>query len=386
MSPNLADLPINFQLRDNLPTCIEKLNPLQSQVIPIIMSGNDLLIGHVGPGKTTSHLIPMVHRVSVWARDVSQSETFALILTPTRDQAVQIEDHVKTLCRGISDMKTALIVGGQSMAQQEYRLKCGPQIVVATPGRLVELKPDLSMCFMVVIEECETLLGRSFYDQITSVTQLLPPRRQTIMVSNNVTEALCKLARPLLYHPTVVQVGEFKVCDVRQNLLWVEDPAKKRKLLDILSDKRFGSSGCVLVFVESKFAALLLADHLLNHDIICGFIHGDKTQEERNKIISDMEGGKFSVVVTTSVLGHGVLFPSVSVVVVFDLPGSVDVLVHQISRARVDKGKGTAFLFVNNTNKELFSELTDLAIRTGISIPGQLRNSAHLAYQRERGR
>jgi ATP-dependent RNA helicase DDX59 len=307
-----------------------------------------------------------------------------LIILPTRDIAIQVEEMTKELCMGIKQMKTGLVIGGMSSAQQSYRLDSNIQIIISTPGRLLELSPDLSHCFTVVIDECDVLLDASFHEQVKSVMRLLPSRHQTLMFSATISEDTRRYAKQLLYHPVHINVGKPSnpTKMVKQMILWVENDCKKKKLLSILQDKRFNKPP-LLVFVENKLGALLLADFLINKDVLCGVIHGDKSQEERNKIIAELETGRYPVLVSTNILGRGINMPSVTQVILFDLPSNLDLYVHQIGRALSSNTIGTALVFINNSNKSMFLQLFELSISPMVTLPIQLVNSPHLAYQKQ---
>ena len=358
---------------------------VQSQVIPIVLDGSDALVcSGTGTGKTGSYLIPMIHRIQFWVEKISCNHVFGLIILPTRDMAIQVEKMTKELCHGISRMKTGLVVGGLSTAQQSYRLDSNIQIIIATPGRLLELSPDLSHCFTVVLDECDVLLDASFHEQVKSVLRLLPSRHQTLMFSATMSDDARRYAKQLLYHPVHINVGKPSnpTEKVKQVILWVENDSKKKKLVSILQDKRFKKPP-VLVFVESKLGALLLADFLINKDILCGVIHGDKSQEERIKIIAELEGGRYPVLVSTNILGRGINMPNVTHVILFDMPSQMDQYVHQVGRALCGDKIGTAFVFVNNSNKSMFLELFQLSLSSMVTLPVQLLNSPHLAYEKQ---
>ena len=358
---------------------------VQSQVIPIVLDGSDALVcSGTGTGKSGAYLIPIIHRIQFWVKQISTEHVFGLIILPTRDMAIQVEKMTKELCTGISNMKTALVVGGLSTAQQSYRLESNVQIIVATPGRLLELSPDLSHCFTLVVDECDVLLDASFHEQIKSIMRLLPSRHQTLMFSATISDETRKYAKQLLYHPVQINVGKPSnpTNKVKQMILWVENDSKKKKLLSILQDKRFNKPP-VLVFVESKLGALLLADFLIKKDILCGVMHGDKTQEARTKIINELESGRYPVLVSTNILGRGMNMPSVTQVILFDLPPSMDQYVHQIGRALSGSKIGNAFVFVNNSNKSMFLQLFELSLSSMVTLPIQLVNSPHLAYQKQ---
>jgi len=281
-------------------------------------------------------------------------------------------------------MRTALIVGGLSTAQQQHRVDQGVQLIIATPGRLVELAPDLSHCYTLVIDEVDTMFDASFQQQVRRVIQMLPAQHQTLLFSATVSPKVERLCGELLTEPVLVSVGvpSTPSDNVSQTILWVETDSKKKTLLSILQDNKHFKPP-VLLFVESKLGCLLLADYLLSHDVMCSVLHGDKTQLERNNILTEFKSGRYPVLVCTNVLGRGIELVDVSQVILFDFPSSTAEYIHQIGRAGSLKTKGVSMSFINNTNKGVFKELVDTLKPTGVRLPPQLVNSPHLAYQRQ---
>ena len=376
---------LNIILLENMGRC-GYLNPtaVQSQTIPVVLDGSDTLVcSGTGTGKTGSYLIPIIHRTSFWVEHISKNDIFTLVLLPTRDMALQVESMAKDLCLGIPHMRTGILIGGMSSTQQNYRLESGIQIVIATPGRLLELKPDLSKCFTIVIDECDVLLDSSFHEQVKSVIRLLPSRHQTLMFSATISDEIRSHAKHILYYPVQINVGKpgHTIANVKQIVLWIENDIKKKKLISILQDTRFNTPP-VLVFVESKFGALLLADFLISKDILCGVIHGEKSQEDRNKIISELKSGRYPVLVSTNILGRGMNM-SLSNVILFDMPSTIEQYIHQVGRAFNRQKSGTVFVFINSSNKAVFSQFYDFSLSCSINLPVQLSNSPHLAFQKE---
>ena len=396
---NFSQLNLNPTLYENILSSDIKIpTTFQSHGISIIAEGNDLLgCGRPRSGKSYSYIIPLINRVSAWTQYIPNC-VLSVILVPTRDAAVHIEKICKALCEGIPKMKTALVIGGASETQQQYRLDSTVQIVIATPGRLLKLKPDLSKCFMVVLDDSFALLDGSFMEQVKSILQMVPERHQTIMMTSTISPNIEYLATQLLFDHVTLTVGKpSHTADlVRQVVIWVENEAKKKKLLSILQDKKLFQPPTV-VFVESRIGAVHLANYLINNDILCAVLHGDKYQDERNKILREFSEEKYPVLVCTGALGRGVSLPVISQVVIFDFPLLLDNYITQVSRAysnatnvknqssfRFPKFTRTAFVFLNNSNKGLFLCFYDYCIANSIKIPIQLSNSNHLAYQKQR--
>lgn len=383
---DFSQVNLNTTLQHNLAQHGYKVpTAVQSQCISCILDGSDVLVSSgPGSGKTLSYLLPVIHRVSYWSQQITKTDVLCLILAPTRELAIQIENITKDLCKDIPFMKTALVVGGLSSTTQNYRIESGVQIIIGTPGRIIEIAPELSKCYTLVLDECDVMLDQTFHEQVKKVIQLLPARHQTLMFSATVSDETRKYAKLLLYHPVIFSVGNSKstLKNVKQIVLWVENDSKKKKLVSILQDSRYDKTS-VLVFVESKFGALLLADFLINKDILCAVIHGNKTQEDRMKIVSELESGKYHVLISTNLLGRGLVMPTVSNVVLFDMPSNMEMYVHQVGRCVSRNKQGTAFVFVNSSNKNMFLPFYEMTLSKSVSLPNQLLNSPHLAYQKQ---
>ncbi|KAJ0064975.1 hypothetical protein NL108_000931, partial [Boleophthalmus pectinirostris] len=258
----------------------------------------------------------------------------ALILTPTRELAIQIEKQAKELIMGLPNMRTALLVGGMPLPPQLHRLKRSIKIVIATPGRLIEIIKQKAVILdtmeIVVVDEVDTMLKMGFQQQVLEVLEHVPEHHQTLLVSATIPTGTEELAARLVQDPIHISVGEKNqpCANVRQILLWVEEPSKKKKLFDILHDSKLYHPP-VVVFVDCKLGADLLCEAVAK---VTGLnsvsIHSEKTQWERNRIIRGLLDGDFEVVVSTGVLGRGLDLVNVRLVVNFDMPNSMDEYVH----------------------------------------------------------
>ncbi|XP_048832907.1 probable ATP-dependent RNA helicase DDX59 isoform X2 [Brienomyrus brachyistius] len=315
-----------------------------------------------------------------------------LVLTPTRELAIQIERQAKELVMGLPQMRTALLVGGMPLPPQLHRLKQNIKLIIATPGRLLEILKQggvqLGGVRMVVIDEADTMLKMGFQQQVLDVLERVPEERQTLFVSATIPPGTEQLANRLTREPVRITVGERNqpCTDVRQIVLWVEEPSKKKKLFEILNDAKLYCPP-VLVFVGCRLGADLLCEAV--HKVMglnSVAIHSDKSQCERNRILKGLLEGEFEVVVSTGVLGRGLDLVNVKLVVNFDMPANMDEYVHQVGRAGRLGHRGTAITLVNNNNKRLFLELVKRVQPTGSLLPPQLLNSPHLHEQQRRAK
>ncbi|XP_074078415.1 putative ATP-dependent RNA helicase DDX59 [Macrotis lagotis] len=360
--------------------------PIQMQMIPIGLLGRDIVCSaDTGSGKTAAFLLPVIIRALE-----KNGTPSALILTPTRELAIQIERQAKELMCGLPDMRTVLLVGGLPLPPQLYRLKQNVKVIIATPGRLLEIMKqssvELNGIKIVVIDEADTMLKMGFQQQVLDILENTPLDRQTILVSATIPASIERLASQLLHDPVRIIIGEKNLpCpSVRQIILWVEEPSKKKKLFEILNDEKLFKPP-VLVFVDCKLGADLLSDAVHK---ITGLqsisMHSDKSQVERTRILQGLFQGEYDVVVSTGVLGRGLDLINVKLVVNFDMPSSMDEYVHQVGRAGRLGHNGTAITFINNNTKKLFWDIVKRVKPTGSILPPQLLNSPYLHEQKRK--
>ncbi|KAM4861304.1 putative ATP-dependent RNA helicase DDX59 isoform 2-T5 [Thomomys bottae] len=306
--------------------------PVQMQMIPVGLLGRDILASaDTGSGKTAAFLLPLI------VRTLFENKTpCALILTPTRELAIQIERQAKELMSGLPHMKTVLLVGGLPLPPQLHRLRQRVKIIIATPGRLLDIIKQSSVTLsgikIVVVDEADTMLKMGFQQQVLDVLENVPNDCQTMLVSATIPASIEQLASQLLHSPVRVTTGQRNLPSpaVRQIILWVEDPAKKKKLFEILNDRKLFQPP-VLVFVDCRLGADLLSEAV---EKITGLkstsIHSEKPQVERKNILKGLLDGDYEVVVSSGVLGRGLDLVSVKLVVNFDMPSSMDEYVHQL--------------------------------------------------------
>ncbi|NWV77203.1 DDX59 helicase, partial [Dasyornis broadbenti] len=360
--------------------------PIQMQMIPVGLLGRDILASaDTGSGKTAAFLLPVIMKV------LKETETpSALILAPTRELAIQIERQAKELMAGLPNMRTVLLVGGLPLPPQLHRLKQSVKVIIATPGRLLEIIKQSSVQLhgikIVVVDEVDTMLKMGFQQQVLDILEDISCDHQTILVSATIPVGIEHLANQLLHNFIRITIGEKNLpcSNVRQIILWVEEPSKKKKLFEILNDTKLFKPP-VLVFVDCKLGADLLSDAV--HKITglqCTAMHSEKSQVERTDILQGLLQEKYEVIVSTGVLGRGLDLVNVKLVVNFDMPSSMDEYVHQVGRAGRLGHNGTAITFINNNSKKLFWDVVKRVKPTGTILPPQLLNSPYLHDQKRR--
>lgn len=360
--------------------------PIQMQMTPVGLLGRDVLASaDTGSGKTAAFLLPLIMRALPEGTCPS-----ALVLTPTRELAIQIERQAKELMKGLPRMRTALLVGGLPLPPQLHRLRQQVKVVLATPGRLLDVMKQGSVQLrglrIAVVDEADTMLKMGFQQQVLDVLGAAPPDCQTLLVSATIPAAIEQLAGRLLRDPVRVSAGERNrpCASVRQIVLWVEEPAKKKKLFEILNDKKLFQPP-VLVFVGCRLGADLLSEAVRT---VTGLrsvsMHSEKPQAERKRILEGLLDGAHEVVVSTGVLGRGLDLVRVRLVVNFDMPASMDEYVHQVGRVGRLGQRGTAITFINNQARRLFWDVAKRVEPTGSLLPPQLLNSPYLREQQRR--
>ncbi|XP_071507115.1 probable ATP-dependent RNA helicase DDX59, partial [Diadema antillarum] len=315
--------------------------PIQMQAIPVALSHRDVMVcAQTSSGKTASFLVSSVMTIYnevLFATSQELQWPHVLILTPTRELAMQIEEQAKQLMKGLANMKTALLVGGLSLPPQLHRLRQGVQFIVGTPGRILEIMKQEALSLdnikLVVIDEVDTMLQLGFQQQVYDIMMHLPDEHQTFLTSATIPIAIEKMALSLLNNPVFISVGtpSTPCTSVKQIILWVEEPSKKKKLFAVLQDPKHFSPP-LIIFVDSKMGADLLAQAV---EKSCGLtvasIHGDKPQRERMEVLQHFKDKAYQVLVSTGVIGRGIDLPGVQMVINFDMPASVEDYIHQVS-------------------------------------------------------
>ncbi|PIN08893.1 ATP-dependent RNA helicase [Handroanthus impetiginosus] len=361
----------------------EMPTPVQMQTIPSALAGQSMLVSaETGSGKTCSFLVPIVSYCAKLKRNLQKP--LAMVLTPTRELCIQVEEQAKLLGKGLP-FKTALVVGGDAMAGQVYRIQQGVSMIVGTPGRLIDLliKHDfeLDTISIFVLDEVDCMIERGFREQVMQIFQALS-QPQVLMYSATVSKEVERVASSMVKDLTVISVGRPNKPNeaVKQLAIWVESNKKKQKLFDILTSKQHFKPP-VVVFVGSRLGADLLSEAItMKTGVKALSIHGEKTMKERRDALRSFLVGEVNVIVATGVLGRGVDLLSVRQVIVFDMPNSMKEYVHQIGRASRMGEDGAAIVFVNEEDKKLFPELVEILKSSGAAIPRELANSRPMRY------
>ena len=359
----------NFGLGREILRAIEKAGyvrptPVQAAAIPKVMQGSDLIaIAQTGTGKTAAFVLPMLHRVSLSNQQGNPRGLKALILAPTRELAVQIMENIRAYGNGLP-IRVAAIFGGVEEEAQIKALNKGVDMIVATPGRLIDLlgrrKVDFNLLEVLVLDEADRMLHMGFLPDIETIVAGLPKRRQTLMFSATLSKAIESLARRFLYQPKMVQIGKRSnpADTVEQCVYEVPAHLKGALLLELLRQPKFTR---VLVFVRMKDGANLLTNFLKLAGVKVSRLHSSRSQEQRLQALQDFKDGKVQVLVATDIVARGIDIDGVSQVVNYDFPVNAEDYVHRIGRTGRAEARGEAISFVPKGDLNLLG-MTEFAI------------------------
>ena len=320
----------------------DQATPVQEQAIPIVLDGHDVLAGaQTGTGKTAGFVLPMLQRLMDGHRRGQRPVVRALILVPTRELAAQVQASVQTYGRYLP-LKSTVIFGGVNINPQISQLRQGVDIVVATPGRLLDHMGQgtirLDQVETLVLDEADRMLDMGFIRDIKKVLQVLPAKRQNLLFSATFSDEIRNLASDLLRRPKEVQVARRNTtAEMVTQVVHPVDSARKRDLLSYLICGQKWQQ--VLVFTRTKHGANRLAEQLNKDDLKSSAIHGNKSQAARTRALAEFKSGKVRVLVATDIAARGLDIDQLPHVVNFELPNVPEDYVHRIGRTgRAGKG------------------------------------------------
>ena len=334
--------------------------PVQAAAMPKVMQGHDLIaIAQTGTGKTAAFVLPMLHRLCLSQRQGQLRGIKALILAPTRELAVQIVDNIRSYGKHLP-IRVAAIHGGVEEDAQIKSIRKGVHIIVATPGRLLDLlgrqKLDFELLEVLVLDEADRMLDMGFLHDIEEIVGTLPKRRQTLMFSATLSKAVESLARRFLYQPKMVQIGKRSnpADTVAQCVYEVPTHLKNALLLELLRQPGFAK---VLVFARMKDGADRLTNFLRLAQVKVAKLHSSRSQDQRQQALQDFKDGKAQVLVATDIVARGIDIDGVSHVVNFDFPVNPEDYVHRIGRTGRAAAQGDAISFVPKQDLNLLDRL-----------------------------
>ncbi len=326
---------------------------IQLKTIPAVLEGRNVMASaETGSGKTAAYALPIIQGI----KSSSQQHPRVLVLVPTRELAVQVQTEFERFSFGCG-MRSVTIYGGTGYDKQTKRLKRGVDVVVATPGRLIDhidrRNVDLSQVHTLVLDEADRMLDMGFMPQVRQIIKLLSSRRQTLMFSATIDKNVESTAATYLKDPVRVAVnrGQVEPVAIDQKLFHVDEAAKTGLLVELIKDQPDVDS--VIVFARTRSRVRRIKKQLCAFNVVAEEIHGDISQNKRDQTLARYRKGAFSVLVATDVAARGLDIPSISHVVNYDLPVSAEDYVHRIGRTGRAGRSGTALSFVSADQRHL---------------------------------
>ncbi|CAL1582560.1 unnamed protein product [Knipowitschia caucasica] len=384
--------------------------PVQKYAIPIIKGKRDLMAcAQTGSGKTAAFLLPVLSQIytdgpgeALQASKNGQENgrygrrkqyPLSLVLAPTRELALQIYDEARKFAYR-SRVRPCVVYGGADIGQQIRELERGCHLLVATPGRLVDMmergKIGMDYCNFLVLDEADRMLDMGFEPQIRRIVEqdTMPPKgiRQTMMFSATFPKEIQILARDFLDDYIFLAVGRVGSTseNITQKVVWVEEGDKRSFLLDLLNAT--GKDSLTLVFVETKKGADSLEDYLYREGYSCTSIHGDRSQKDREEALHQFRSGRCPILVATAVAARGLDISNVKHVINFDLPSDIEEYVHRIGRTGRVGNLGLATSFFNDKNSNITKDLLDILVEAKQEVPSWLESLAYEHQHKSSGR
>ncbi len=347
----------------------EMPTPIQEQAIPVALNGRDVLgIAQTGTGKTAAFAIPIIQKLNQPEPKGQKREIKALILTPTRELAIQIDECFSDYAQ-YTDLRHTVIFGGVNQNPQVDKLKKGVDILIATPGRLLDLIAQkhirLSHIRHFILDEADRMLDMGFIHDIKRLLPMLPKQKQTLFFSATMPPAIANLAKSILCNPVKVEVTPASsiIDTIEQYIYFVEKPEKKDLLISLLKKDK---EKPVLIFSRTKHGADRIARILSKAGIGSAAIHGNKSQNARQKALSDFKSHEIQALIATDIAARGIDIDQLELVINYDLPDIAETYVHRIGRTGRAGNMGTALTFCAQDERVILKDIQKL---TGKRLP-----------------
>lgn len=337
---------------------------IQQKAIPVILSGKDLIAAaQTGTGKTASFVLPLLEKLNT-ERKLRGKRIRALILTPTRELAVQVESSISQYGKYLS-LSSMAMYGGVDSAEQKQRLIWGIDILVATPGRLLDMAHQRALHFdeleVLILDEADRMLDMGFIDDINKIIERLPKQRQNLLFSATISDDVRSLAKRTINDPVEISIAHNSASKpkIDQWLITTDKGNKSALLSHLIKEQQWQQA---LIFIETKHGAAKLVSQLEKRGIKAESIHGGRTQAVREKILNDFKSGDIKFLVATGIAARGLDIGDLARVVNYDLPDQVDEYIHRIGRTGRAGASGEAISFVAKDN---FRNLCAIESRLG---------------------
>ncbi|SDH96871.1 DEAD/DEAH box helicase [Myroides phaeus] len=355
----------DLHLNKNILRAIEELGykeptPIQQKVIPLILAEKDLIgCAQTGTGKTAAFAMPIIHYLHKIGNTKKAKKAKVLIITPTRELAVQIGDNFEKYAK-YTNVTHITLYGGMSIKPQIEQLNKGADVIIGTPGRLLDLYKqkhlDLDHLHYLVLDEADLMLDMGFIDEVKKLIQLTPSNRQTLLFSATMPLAIRELAHEFLQKPEYVAVDSISSSakTVKQKVYFVEKGDKKKLLYHIIRNEKLSD---VLVFTRTKMGADSVVESLIKNGINAAAFHGDKSQTAREEALDSFKNKETKVLIATDIAARGIDIDSLPVVINYDLPNIPETFVHRIGRTGRAGNEGVAISFCDQTEKNYWADI-----------------------------
>ncbi|MCR4284943.1 MAG: DEAD/DEAH box helicase [archaeon] len=338
--------------------------PIQEKTIPLLLEGKDVIgIAQTGTGKTAAFVVPILQKLHEKPAKISTPR--ALILAPTRELATQISESFKTY-GAFLNLRHLEVYGGVGIAPQINSLRRGVDILIATPGRLLDLmnqrKVNLEKVEFFVLDEADRMLDMGFLKDVDKIVSRLPNEKQSLFFSATMSNQIADLTRRFLKHPVRVEITPqaTPVDKIEQCVFFIDQENKNELLLDLIEQQKMS---CVLIFVAIKYRADKVAMVLSQNGIKADAIHGNKSQFQRTKALNDFKSGKIRVLVATDIAARGIDVENISHVINYDLPNEPENYIHRIGRTARAGNDGTAYSFCSAHDRNFLNQIERLTKR-----------------------
>jgi ATP-dependent RNA helicase RhlE len=337
--------------------------PIQQQAIPYVLDGRDVMgCAQTGTGKTAAFAIPIIQRIHASKQVDNSNKIRALIVTPTRELAIQIEESFKNYGSELK-LRYTVIFGGVNQSQQVNRLKNGVDVLIATPGRLLDLQQQgfikLGNLEIFVLDEADRMLDMGFIHDVKKIIKMIPAKRQTLFFSATMPKEITSLANSILTDPVKVEVNPVSSTAemIEQALYYVDTPAKKDLLVHVLKETTAPS---VLVFSRTKHGADKIVKLLQKNKVTAEAIHGNKSQNARQRALSNFKDKTSRVLVATDIAARGIDIDELSFVINYDIPNIPETYVHRIGRTGRAGASGIAVSFCDKEERKYIRDIQKL--------------------------
>jgi len=343
----------NMGLPDALASALQSMGfthptPIQQAAIPVALAGKDILgAAQTGTGKTAAFGIPLI------AKLLSRQKGSALVMTPTRELASQVMQQLQAMLGQASKIKSALLIGGESMGKQYAQLRQRPRIIVGTPGRIHDHLERGSLLLdeanFLVLDEADRMLDMGFTSQIEAVMDYMPEQRQTLLFSATLLPNIMRIANQYLQHPEhiAIQNSSQPVAKIKQDTLHISEADKYTSLISALEARQ----GSIIIFVKTKYGTEKIATRLAKEGHSADAIHGDLRQQKRDRVITAFRNKKYRILVATDVAARGLDIPHIEHVINYDLPQCAEDYIHRIGRTARAGAEGSALSLITPADR-----------------------------------